>query len=273
MKTPTRRKIEVRAVRPNAGIQAAYRKALLAQIELMHNSLEYWLAAQYRANPPAMDAPDGGIGSILTGSSATAMSRQMKRLGRRWLKNFDRAAERLALWFSQKAINRSQEQLQRILRDGGVSVKFQMTEAARNAYEAVRAENVGLIRSIAQQHLTQVEGIVMRSVAAGRDLATASRELQAQFGVTKRRAALIARDQNNKATAVITKVRQRELGITHARWQHSHAGKHPRKSHLDFDGQVYDIEKGAYLDGKWVWPGTEINCRCVSKSIIEGFIE
>jgi SPP1 gp7 family putative phage head morphogenesis protein len=113
----------------------------------------------------------------------------------------------------------------------------------------------------------------MQSVQNGRDLGTLSKGLQKQFGVSKRRAALIARDQNNKATAVIARTRQQSLGITQAKWRHSHAGKTPRPSHVHADGEVYDIAKGMYLDGEWVWPGTAINCRCTSQPIIQGFIE
>ena len=147
-----------------------------------------------------------------------------------------------------------------------------MTDTLRDAYQAVIAEQVGLIKSIASQHLTHVQTLVMQSVQKGGDLHTLSKQLESQYGVTKRRAALIARDQNAKATAVITKVRQREIGVTTAIWKHSHAGKVPRPSHLAADGQEYDIDKGMYLDGVWTWPGMEINCGCFSRPVISGFI-
>jgi uncharacterized protein with gpF-like domain len=66
-------------------------------------------------------------------------------------------------------------------------------------------------------------------------------------------------------------VRQKELGITKAIWVHSGGGKHPRPEHVAFSGKEYDVEKGAYLEGKWTWPGFEINCRCTSRSVIPGF--
>nr|WP_277347156.1 phage minor head protein [Collimonas pratensis] len=132
------------------------------------------------------------------------------------------------------------------------------------------SEQVGLIKSIASQHLTEVQGLVMRSVADGRDLGTLAKGLEDRYGITKRRAALIARDQNNKATATITRVRQDSLGITEAVWMHSHAGKHPRPSHVAANGKRYTIKEGMYLDGVWTWPGREIGCRCISKSVIPG---
>jgi uncharacterized protein with gpF-like domain len=100
-----------------------------------------------------------------------------------------------------------------------------------------------------------------------------SDQLRIRYGMTKRRAALIARDQNNKATAQLVRVRQKGIGANQAMWVHSHGGKVPRPSHVKAgaDKLIYEIDKGAYLDGEWVWPGTAINCRCVSKTVIPVF--
>ena len=103
-----------------------------------------------------------------------------------------------------------------------------MTTPMNNALQATITENVGLIRSIPERYFTEVEGLVMRSVARGRDLSYLTDELQKRYGITRRRAALIARDQNNKATSVMQAARQKSLGITQGIWRHSHAGKEPR---------------------------------------------
>jgi hypothetical protein len=42
------------AVRPNAGIEAAYRKRLIALVAGMDKSVQWWLRAAYRANEPVM---------------------------------------------------------------------------------------------------------------------------------------------------------------------------------------------------------------------------
>jgi SPP1 gp7 family putative phage head morphogenesis protein len=131
------------------------------------------------------------------------------------------------------------------------------------------AENVSLIKSIASEHLGKVEQLVMRSVADGRDVGALAKALQEQFGVTKRRAAFIARQQNASITSTFEKSRQMEIGITQATWRHSAGGKTPRPEHVHFDGKRYDVAKGAYLEGVWTWPGKEINCRCYSTPVIE----
>lgn len=209
--------ILLRSVRPSAGIAQLYEDALQKQVKAMHRSVMYWIKAQYRANTPTL-AEDA---SIDDGDATQAMSKQINALQRRWQKNFRDGAKELAAWFSKKAMDRSQSELRKILKDAGFTVQFKLTDSAREAFNAVVAENVALIKSIPEQYLTQVQGAVMRSVSTGRDLQSIASEIEKQYGVTKRRAAFIAIDQNNKATAVINRVRQKELGITTAIWKHS----------------------------------------------------
>lgn len=268
--SPTGKPVTLDAVRPNLGLQAAYRRKLDRLIEAMQRSLVYWLRATYRAKPPelAQDAPDGGAGGK---SPAMALRDEMASLGARWQAQFDAAAPELAEWFSKSAFSRSDAALKDILKRGGFSVEFKMTAPVNDVFQATVGEQIGLIKSIASEHLAEVQGMLMRSVQQGRDLGYLSKELQARLGVTKRRAALIARTQNNMATATITRARQQELGLTTAAWMHSAGGKEPRPSHVAANGKPYEIDKGMYLDGVWTWPGREINCRCVSKAIIPGF--
>jgi SPP1 gp7 family putative phage head morphogenesis protein len=229
----------------------------------MQRSLVYWLKAEYRKNPPASIAQDA--------TAAETLRRAFRKLGKRWLSNFDKLSDELAEYFAAASRDRVDGALRSMLRERGFTVKLQMSPGMRDAYQAVIGENVALIRSVAAKHLTDIEGDVMRSVAAGRDLGQLADAMEKTYGVTKRRAALIAKDQNNKATATLTRVRHLELGITKARWLHSAGGKTPRPEHVAFSGKTYDIAKGAFLEGVWTWPGMEINCRCVSVPVIPGF--
>ena len=245
--------------RPNAGLRVAYQRRLEALVDEMHASLEYWLRSAYRREM-AVDA-----------SAAVELRRAMARLGRRWTRRFDRLAPKLARYFAEGSSKLSDAKFKQEMRAAGFTVRFKATASQNEAFQATISEQVNLIKSIAQEHLADVESILNRSVLAGRDLGSMAKALETTYGVTKRRAAFIARDQNNKATAVFTRVRQQELGITEAIWLHSAAGKTPRASHVAFSGQRYNIAEGALLDGVRTWPGVEINCRCVSKPIIPGF--
>lgn len=260
--SPTGRDQALRPVHANQGIEAAYRRRLDRLIDEMQRSLVYWLTAAYRRNVPEIAQDE---------SPAMALTKMMRRLAKQWQRRFDEAAQPVASEFAETSMSAADIALRNALRQKGFSVQFQLTRAANDVFQATVQENVGLIKSIAAEHLQEVQGMVMRSVTQGRDLEGLVEDLQKRYGVTKRRAAFIARDQNNKATATITRVRQQGLGIKQAKWRHSRGGKHPRKSHQDADGEIYDVDKGMLIDGEYIRPGELPNCRCVAISIIPGF--
>lgn len=251
-------------IHPNAGLEAEYRRRLTALTDEMGRSIAYWLSAAYRGNSPEIAEDE---------LPAEALRRAIRRLARRWQARFNDLADDLARYFAQSVGDRSDAALKAALKKGGFSVEFKMTRAQRDVLNAAVHENVSLIRSIPQQHLGQVEGMVMRSVQTGRDLGQLSTDLQEQLGVTKRRAALIARDQNNKVTAALSRARQVEMGLTEAIWRHSGGGKHPRPKHKKADGTRYDIRVGLPIGdkGQNILPGEEINCRCIGRAVIPGF--
>lgn len=250
-------------MRPNVGTGEVYRKELVRLIDEMNASLAYWLEARYKENPAgAVSMDESFVGTL---------KRTMRNLGKRWQDKFDEAAPKLAEHYAKRAADRSTKVLDGILRDAGMVVDFKMTPAMRVVMDATVIENVSLIRSIAAEHLADVEQLVLRSASQGRDLATMSTELREKFDVPKKRAAMIALNQNNKMTATVTRVRQKEAGIDRAIWVHSTAGRKPRPEHVAFSGHEYNVAKGAFLEGVWTWPGVEINCRCYSRPIIAGF--
>lgn len=252
-------------VLPNRSVEAQYRRGLDDEIKIMCAEVEETLARAYRRHSPVLLAQDA--------APADALQEAIERLKERWRKRFDKLSEELAKYFATAASKRSDARLRRLLKEGGISVEFHITPGMRDVMKATVHENVSLIKSIPQRYLQEVEGAVMRSVQAGRDLGPLAHYLVKERGVTKRRAAFIARDQNNKATAMFTRVRQTELGIKEAVWRHSHGGNTPRPTHVKMDGKKYEIAKGMYDSavGEHVLPGQLPNCRCTSRSVIPGF--
>lgn len=255
-----------RAIHANRGVEAKYRKALLRMTEEMRVSLEYWLTAAYRKDPPRM------LALVDQAQDAGGPSEKMKRiladLAKRWTARFDEWAPKIADAYLQGMFKASDSAMRAALKDAGWTVEFKMTPAMRDAFNASLGENVGLIRSIPEQYLQQVEGVMMRSYSTGRDLATMVADLKRLYPAASHRAELIARDQSNKANAVVTRTRQMELGITEAIWMHSHAGKTPRPDHVAANGKRYKIAEGCLISGEYILPGTEINCRCTSRPVL-----
>jgi uncharacterized protein with gpF-like domain len=268
---PRRKKAEKvgRGVQPNAGVTADYQRRLTGLIEEMAASVRVEVGQLLLETPPKMAelAHDDMASNVLRDA--------IKKMRRRWFKRFDQMSDRLARYFAQSVGRRSDGALKKILKDGGMSVEFNMTLAQRDVLNAVVAENVALIKSIPERYLNQVEGFVMRSVTTGRDQKQLYDDLRNQLGVEKRRAKLIAQDQNEKATAALARARQLEVGIDEGIWVHSAAGREPRPTHVKAgrDGVRFDLRKGWFdpHEQKWILPGQLINCRCFWRPVMKEY--
>lgn len=257
----------MRATRPNVGIEHAYRDKLLRLVDDMGRSYVHFIRAQYRATPPEMLTQDA--------SPAKELQKALKGLFDRWESNFADAAPKLARWFTRSTTNRCDASLKKILRDAGISVRFQLTAPVRDILDATVTENVSLIKSIPAKFHLEIEGIVMRSVVEGRDLSDLTRELQHRYKLTRSRAELIALDQNNKVTSAIRRAREIDAGIEEGIWLHSHAGREPRPTHLANHGKRFSLVDGWFDPDpkvrKKIWPGQLIRCRCTWKPVVKGF--
>ena len=257
-------------VRPNVGVKLRYRAQMLSLIEEMNESILYWLTAQYRDAPPllAQDARP---------YPSKEIQKRFKELAARWSKRFNKAAPKIAEAYLKGSFKATDSAMRAALKKAGISVKFQMTPAMKDAFNASLSENVGLIKSIPDQYLLQVEGIVSRSYAAGRDLETMVKSLRSLYPKAQNRAILIARDQSNKANAVVERARRLELGIVEAEWMHSGGGKHPRPEHVKAgkEHRRFKVAEGCPIKNEkgeleFILPGEKINCRCVSRPVIPG---
>ena len=255
-------------IRPSVGLERAYQNRLDHWIKAMQADIMATVAQVYGEHDEAI------VNFATDASPSESLAEAIRNLRRKWTDGFETLAPDLAAYFATAAKDRTDMQLRAALRKAGFTIKFSWTPEVRNITQAAIVENVNLIKSIPAQHFTQIEGDVMRAVQMGGKLGPLAEKLEHQYGVTRRRAALIARDQNRKANAVIERSRQQELGITQAIWKHSAGGKHPRPSHVKAgrDGVVYNVAEGWYdPDAKQhILPGTLINCRCWARSILPG---
>jgi len=153
-----------RAVHANRGIAARYHSQLLALIEEMGASVEYWLKAAYRKEPPAVAA------LAQDATPANEIRKVLRDLAKRWLTRFDESAPKIAEAYVRKMFKASDSAMRAALKEAGWSVDFEINKAMRDALDASISENISLIKSIPEQYLTKVEGAVYRSYSAGRDL-------------------------------------------------------------------------------------------------------
>lgn len=246
-------------IRASVAIEREYYRSLMNIVEDIRKELDNALVSEYHDKAKRVLANDG---------IADWIAHVADYLLDKWNKNLNGLSKEIAKQFVDKTVGNYDTRLAGLLRKRGFTVRMQNSEKTLDALRGVMGENIGLIKSIGTEYLSKVQMHVWQSVAGGYDLKTLTDNLEHDFHIARNRAALIASDQTNKAHAVIEQARRKELGIKKAIWLHSHAGKQPRQSHLKAHGKEFDIEKGMYLDGKWVLPGEEINCKCGSKAIL-----
>jgi len=135
-----------------------------------------------------------------------------------------------------------------------------------------RRENVNLVKSLRGTQLDDLENMLIRGFRQGLRVEELRKQIQDRFGVTKSKAALLARDQTGKLNGELTGLRQEAIGVKSYIWRTSldervrgnPAGKYPRArpSHYARDGKRYywnNPPRESKDDGH---PGTPINCRC-----------
>lgn len=227
---------------------------------------------QFASQAAAVRAAKVELGMYLPAAELNAAVDEMAAV---WQGRFDALAPKLARHFATKVGQRSDAALQTALKQSGIAIDFQVTPAMADIMEATVSANVDLIKSIPQRYLENVRGEVMRSVQTGRDLEQLTKYLTEQLGVTQRRAELIALDQNNKATSALARARQLEIGVQEGIWQHSHAGREPRPTHVRMDGKRFNVAEGMYDPDpkvrRHIMPGELINCRCTWRAVLPGF--
>lgn len=88
------------------------------------------------------------------------------------------------------------------------------------------------------------------------------------MGVTKARAAQIARHFNFRASSIMAAEQQIKLGIK-AKWLWS--GACIVEGHQAANGKTYDPRSGLKVGGYRTYPGRDHGCSCVANSVIPGF--
>lgn len=251
-------------------VEAKFRAELDAMVERMQTATRRELDKLYRSTP----AKEAGI--AMDASFSSLAGRLVRELTKRFTGLFVKRAGGLAEAWANGISRQSAVGLGQSLKEvsGGVTLKTDVVSGTvADVVKASIKQNVALIKSIPAEYFLEIEGEVMRSIQSGRGMADLQPFLEKRYGITKRRAALIARDQTSKATAAINRARMQGLGVKKFKWLHSGGGKAPRPLHKNtLNGKVFSMDEPPVIDertGERGFPGQLINCRCRMVPVIE----
>lgn len=131
------------------------------------------------------------------------------------------------------------------------------------------SDNVDLIKTIPRDSLGRMKEMVYSDYMNGRTTTNIVKGLQQQYGIDKRHARLIARDQTAKLNAEITQSQQRDAGVDKYKWSTVGDGR-VRDSHDALDGEIFSWDDPPETDdGRRCHPGEDYQCRCCAIPVFD----
>lgn len=252
--------------RPSISYELIFRRELEKLGREMQKDVEQRLQS-YLQNEMAQDA------------AFMSWTQTMKALREEWYRVYRKRGITLAKWLATKTDKRTAAQIQRKLKTFGFSITPQYTDAQKELMDSIVAENVSMIQSIPQQYLRRVQRATAAAFKRGQDVGALTKLLQIMLkrigDESETRAALIARDQNQKATQALAVANAQAFGARRGRWIHVPGKYSSRVTHIKMDKQVFDLEKGIYDPDvkQFVKPGELIYCNCQFQVLMPGFEE
>lgn len=128
-------------------------------------------------------------------------------------------------------------------------------------------ENVSLIKTIPEETLDKMRDIIYDGFTEGKTTTRIVKEIQKTYGVEKRRAELIARDQTAKLNGQIQRYQQKDAGVTEYIW-YTVGDSRVRKRHQELNGKKFSWDDPPDVGkGRKCHPGEDYQCRCIGRPV------
>jgi SPP1 gp7 family putative phage head morphogenesis protein len=131
------------------------------------------------------------------------------------------------------------------------------------------AYNVDLITTIPEDYLNKVNDVIYEGFMSGKTTTRMARDVMSIYGVSKRRAKFIARDQTAKLNGQIQMAQQLDAGITKYTW-YTTGDERVRDSHRALNGKQFSWDDAPLnSDGRKCHPGEDYGCRCIGSPVFD----
>ncbi len=157
-----KKKVKVLApIQPSVALIREYQKALKPLIERMAHSVEYCLKTPFEEATELQEPQAPQEAALMDASPAARMESRLKKIKRKYQKEFNKLAPKIA----KHIVAKTQQDVSRRLRNQLVdimTVDTTITRRVNNVMMAYRAQNLSYIRNIPQRYFVKVEGEIMR---------------------------------------------------------------------------------------------------------------
>lgn len=167
--------------------------------------------------------------------------------------------------FADRVRRFNRQQLNKQIRAALGADVFLPSEGLAPVIDAFTVDNSRLIRSIPEQLLGDVEGVINRAIRNASTHREVTKQIQERFRVGRNRARLIARDQVSTLYSQVNQTRQKAIGGTHYIWR-TVRDERVRDEHEPLEGRKFSWEKGHPTEGH---PGVPVQCRCYAEPVLD----
>lgn len=150
---------------------------------------------------------------------------------------------------------------------------YYMGEFYQQVLQSWIEENVGLIKSLPHEALTEMQNIVSQGFQTGSTVTSIEKDIRTTYNAKKSSARLLARDQLGKLNSALTRQQQTDAGVAEYIWSDS-GDSRVRDSHHELNGKKFRWDDPPVVTppGKPVrrcHPGEDYQCRCVALPVFD----
>lgn len=154
-----------------------------------------------------------------------------------------------------------------------LDITAQMNDGIRKVIEEQFTNNFNLaIKNIAEKELPKLRDAVERNAFAGYRSDRLARLLEVHYGMSKRRATFVARQETSLLVSKHRQERYTQAGVRKYRWSTSALDSRVRDDHRELHGRIFTWDAPPITDrrtGRKCHPGEDFGCRCVAIPIVE----
>lgn len=208
-----------------------------------------------------------------TGNYATVTMRLSNMVRRSVLRQFNnKRITAMVADVLRKSDARAQQQLFAAVEKAiGINTKALVARDGMTVQiNALVVETSQWVKKLRDESLEQFTNNTLFAMTKGQSLGDLMEQFKGLKEERKGHAKFLAHNQIQNFNAVTGKIRAQKLGVKRAVWDTA-GDESVRASHIDRDGEEFDLAEGLYssMDGKWLLPGVDYNCRCTARYILD----
>jgi SPP1 gp7 family putative phage head morphogenesis protein len=261
-----KKKITLRQIKPNKSIEVEYRNAILVLSEKLKKFVKNEII------PLLKDTQEKYVQDAIASDFDKVFKQFKRKFSKIDVYGFGIASKAMNKIYKNNKQKFSSDLKEKI----GIDI-FKDNPKLKQLLKAKINENVLLIETQKDEYISDIMTAVYEGITKGERASEIAKDIAKKTGQMTRHIKFIARDQVNKANAMINENMQRSVGVEEYKWSNSGDQRVRGKSNPNglYKNSRYDHWAREKVTFKWSdpppdgHPGEPYGCRCTAQPIIE----